>query len=135
MAFDPVSAAFDVGGKIIDRLWPDPAQRDAAKLKLMELQQSGALAQLAAQTELSKGAADIVKTEAAGGFLASSWRPITMLVFVVLIVARWFGFAAPNLQEAEYLKLWDIVQLGLGGYVIGRSVEKIVPNITEALKK
>lgn len=135
MAFDPVSAAFDVGGKIIDRLWPDPAQRDQAKLKLMELQQSGALAQLAAQTELSKGAADIVKTEAAGGFLASSWRPITMLVFVVLIVARWFGLSAPNLQEAEYLKLWDIVQLGLGGYVIGRSVEKIVPNITEALKK
>ena len=135
MAFDPVSAAFDVGGKLIDRLWPDPAQRDQAKLKLMELQQSGALAQLAAETELSKGAADIVKTEAAGGFLASSWRPITMLVFVGLIVARWFGLAAPNLQEAEYLKLWDIVQLGLGGYVIGRSVEKIMPQISDILGK
>jgi hypothetical protein len=135
MSFDPVSAAFDVGGKLIDRLWPDPTQRDAAKLKLMELQQSGALAQLAAETELSKGAADIVKTEAAGGFLASSWRPITMLVFVGLIVARWFGLAAPNLQDAEYLKLWDIVQLGLGGYVIGRSVEKIVPSLADALSK
>ncbi len=136
MAFDPVSAAFDVGGKLIDRLWPDPAQRDAAKLKLMELQQSGALAQLAAETDLQKGAAEIVKAEAASGsFLASSWRPITMLVFVALITARWFGFAAPNLQEAEYLKLWDIVQLGLGGYVIGRSVEKIVPNIADALGK
>lgn len=135
MAFDPVSAAFDVGGKLIDRLWPDPAQRDQAKLKLMELQQSGALAQLAAETELSKGAADIVKTEAAGGFLASSWRPITMLVFVGLIVARWFGLAAPNLAEAEYLKLWDIVQLGLGGYVIGRSVEKIMPQISDILGK
>lgn len=135
MSFDPVSAAFDVGGKLIDRLWPDPAQRDAAKLKLMELQQSGALAQLAAETELAKGAADIIKTEAAGGFLASSWRPITMLVFVALITARWFGLAAPNLQEAEYLKLWDIVQLGLGGYVIGRSVEKIVPSVADALGK
>jgi len=135
MAFDPVSAAFDVGGKLIDRLWPDPAQRDQAKLKLMELQQSGALAQLAAETELSKGAADIIKTEAAGGFLASSWRPITMLIFVGLIVARWFGLAAPNLQEAEYLKLWDIVQLGLGGYVIGRSVEKIMPSIADVLGK
>ena len=135
MAFDPVSAAFDVGGKLIDRLWPDPAQRDQAKLKLMELQQSGALAQLAAETELSKGAADIVKTEAAGGFLASSWRPITMLVFVGLIVARGFGLAAPNLAEAEYLKLWDIVQLGLGGYVIGRSVEKIMPQISDILGK
>jgi len=135
MAFDPVSAAFDVGGKLIDRLWPDPAQRDQAKLKLMELQQSGALAQLAAETELSKGAADIVKTEAAGGFLASSWRPITMLVFVGLIVARWFGLAAPNLAEAEYLKLWDIVQLGLGGYVIGRSVEKIMPQVADLVGK
>ena len=135
MAFDPVSAAFDVGGKLIDRLWPDPAQRDQAKLKLMELQQSGALAQLAAETELSKGAADIVKTEAAGGFLASSWRPITMLVFVGLIVARWFGLAAPNLAEAEYLKLWDIVQLGLGGYVIGRSVEKIMPGVADLVGK
>jgi hypothetical protein len=135
MAFDPVSAAFDVGGKLIDRLWPDPAQRDQAKLKLMELQQSGALAQLAAETELSKGAADIVKTEAAGGFLASSWRPITMLVFVGLIVARWFGLSAPNLQEAEYLKLWDIVQLGLGGYVIGRSVEKIMPGVADLVGK
>lgn len=135
MAFDPVSAAFDVGGKLIDRLWPDPAERDQAKLKLMELQQSGALAQLAAETELSKGAADIVKTEAAGGFLASSWRPITMLVFVGLIVARWFGLAAPNLAEAEYLKLWDIVQLGLGGYVIGRSVEKIMPGVADLIGK
>jgi len=135
MAFDPVSAAFDVGGKLIDRLWPDPAQRDQAKLKLMELQQSGALAQLAAETELSKGAANIVKTEAAGGFLASSWRPITMLVFVGLIVARWFGLSAPNLQEAEYLKLWDIVQLGLGGYVIGRSVEKIMPGVADLVGK
>jgi hypothetical protein len=135
MAFDPVSAALDVGGKLIDRLWPDPAQRDEAKLKLMELQQSGVLAQIAANSELSKGAADIVKTEAAGGLLASSWRPITMLVFVGLIVARWFGWAAPNLEPAEYIKLWDIVQLGLGGYVIGRSAEKIVPSIADALSK
>ena len=136
MAFDPVSAVFDVGGKLIDRLWPDPAQRDAAKLKLMELQQSGALAQLAAETDLKKGAAEIVKAEASSdNFLAASWRPITMLVFVGLIVARWFGWAAPNLQNEEYIKLWSIVELGLGGYVIGRSVEKIVPSLAEAIKK
>ena len=135
MAFDPVSAALDIGGKVIDRVWPDPAQKDAAKLELMRLYQAGDLAVMAAQTDLAKGAADIIKTEAAGGFLASSWRPITMLVFVTLIVARWFGLAAPNLQEAEYLKLWDIVQLGLGGYVIGRSVEKIMPGVADLVGK
>jgi hypothetical protein len=136
MAFDPVSAALDIGSKLIDRLWPDPTKRDQAKLELLKMQQNGALAELAAQTELRKGAAEIVKAEAASeNWLASSWRPITMLIFVGLIVARWFGLAAPNISQEEYLALWDIVQLGLGGYVIGRSAEKILPSVAEVLKK
>ena len=136
MAFDPVSAALDIGSKIIDRVWPDPTQRDQAKLELLKMQQSGALAELAAQTELRKGAAEIIKTEAASThWLASNWRPLTMLTFVFLIVARWFGWAAPNISQEEYLALWDIVQLGLGGYVIGRSAEKVLPTIAEVLKK
>jgi hypothetical protein len=128
MAADPITAALDIGGKLIDRLWPDPAQASEAKLRLLDMAQRGDLAQLTAQ-------ADIVKTEAASSGIASWWRPVTMLTFTGLIVARWFGFAAPNLSEAEYLKLWDIVQLGLGGYVIGRSVEKVVPSIAEVLKR
>lgn len=134
MSFDPISAALDIGSKVIDRLWPDPAQAAQAKLQLLQMQQTGELAKLTADTDMAKAAASIVQSEAASsGFLASSWRPITMLVFVALITARWFGLAAPNLQEAEYLKLWDIVQLGLGGYVIGRSAEKIVPSVVAAV--
>jgi len=129
MAVDPITAALDIGGKVIDRLWPDPAQRDAAKLELLKMQQAGELAQITAS-------AGIVKAEAeSGNWLAASWRPILMLTFGALIVARWFGWAAPNLAEAEYIKLWDIVQLGLGGYVIGRSVEKVVPTIADAIKR
>jgi hypothetical protein len=126
---DPVTAALKVGGKLIDRMWPDPAQRDQAKLALMDMAQKGEL------TEFT-GRVDIIKTEAASEhWLAANWRPILMLTFGALIVARWFGWAAPNLSEAEYIKLWDIVQLGLGGYVMGRSAEKIVPAIASALKK
>jgi hypothetical protein len=58
-----------------------------------------------------------------------------MITFVALIVARWFGWAAPNLSEAEYIKLWSIVEFGLGGYVVGRSVEKIAPSIAQAIKR
>ena len=57
-----------------------------------------------------------------------------MLVFVGLIVARWFGWAAPNLSPEEYIKLWDIVEIGLGGYVIGRSGEKVAPVLASILK-
>ena len=129
MALDPISAALDVGGKLIDRLWPDPNQAAQAKLQLLDLAQTGELAEFT-------GRANIVQAEAAStNWLAASWRPLTMLTFVALIVARWFGWAAPNLSEAEYLKLWDIVQLGLGGYVIGRSAEKIAPAIADAVKR
>lgn len=129
MAADPLTAALNLGGQLIDRLWPDPEKRDQAKLALMEMAQKGELAELT-------GRAEIVKAEAASEYwLAANWRPILMLTFGGLIVARWFGFAAPNLSEAEYIKLWDIVELGLGGYVIGRSVEKIVPSLAGALKK
>lgn len=128
-SFDPITAALDIGGKLIDRLWPNPAEADRAKLALMEMAQKGELAELA-------GRAEIVKTEAASEhWLAANWRPILMLTFGALIVARWFGWAAPNLTEAEYIKLWDIVEIGIGGYVVGRSVEKIAPAIAGALKR
>lgn len=128
MSFDPITAALDIGGKLIDRFFPDPVQKAQAQVALLEMAQKGELAEFTAR-------ADIVKTEAASeNWLASSWRPILMLTFGALIVARWFGWAAPNLSEAEYLKLWSIVELGLGGYVIGRSAEKIVPALSAALK-
>ncbi len=126
---DPISAVLGIGGKLIDRLWPDPQQRAQAQLALMELAQKGELTELVER-------ASIVKAEAQSEhWLAATWRPVLMLTFGALIVARWFGWAAPNLTEAEYLKLWSIVELGLGGYVIGRSAEKIVPSIATALKR
>ena len=121
MALDPVSTALEVGSKLIDKFWPDAGEAERAR-------QQQFLAVFMAQ-------ADIVKTEAASDhWLAATWRPVLMLTFGALIVARWFGWAAPNLSEAEYLKLWGIVEFGLGGYVVGRSVEKIAGPVADALK-
>ena len=121
MALDPLTAALDVGKTLIDKFWPDAGEAERAKMQSF-------LAVFAAQ-------ADIVKTEAASEhWLVATWRPLLMLVFGGLIVARWFGWAAPNLSEAEYMKLWSIVEFGLGGYVVGRSVEKIAPSIADAIK-
>jgi hypothetical protein len=123
-------------GKVLDRVLPDKAAAEAAKLKVLELAQQGELAHLDADLKKALAASDIVKTEAASShWLAANWRPLLMLTFGGLIVARWFGLSAPDLSDAEYLKLWDIVQLGLGGYVIGRSAEKIVPSVISAMGK
>ena len=92
------------------------------------------MALLAQQGALNAAAGDIIKAEAQSEhWLAACWRPILMLTFGGLIVARWLGWSAPGISEAEVLKLWDIVQLGLGGYVIGRSIEKVAPQIAAAV--
>ena len=113
-------------------LFPNPED----ELKRKEAEQKFTLGVMEHANQIEAAAADIVKAEAQSShWLAANWRPLTMLIFVALIVARWFGWSAPGLTESEALKLWDIVQLGLGGYVIGRSAEKVVPAIAEALKR
>lgn len=122
MSLDPITAALDLGKGIIDKIWPDAGETERAKMQM-------ALTVFSAQ-------AGIVQAEAQSEhWLASSWRPITMLIFVGLITARWFGLAAPGLDPDEYMKLWDIVQFGLGGYVVGRSAEKTVPAVAETIAR
>ena len=116
-------------GDAIRRLFPDPAEAAKAQAELNN-------ALMANAAKIEEAAASIIADEAKSEhWLASSWRPLVMLTFTALIVARWLGYSAPGISEAEVLKLWDIVQLGLGGYVIGRSAEKIVPQIAEMVAK
>jgi hypothetical protein len=124
-----VPALAPIISQIVGTLFPDPTEKAKAEAEAMRQL-------LAHQGEIETAAAKIIQTEAASThWLAANWRPLTMLVFVGLIVARWFGWSAPGLQEAEYLKLWSIVEFGLGGYVVGRSVEKVAPSIAAALKR
>lgn len=124
-----IPALAPILGKVVGNLFPDPEQKAKAEAEMMKTL-------LAHQAEIEGAAAKIIHAEAASQhWLAANWRPLTMIVFVCLIVARWFGWAAPNLSEAEYVKLWSIVEFGLGGYVVGRSVEKIAPSIASAMRK
>lgn len=113
---------------LLGKLIPDPQARADAQLKLLQMQQTGDLEEL-------RAAVSVIMAEANGNWLQRSWRPLMMLFFAGLVGARWFGYSAPNMSEAEVLELWAIVKLGIGGYTIGRSVEKVAPRIAEALKK
>ena len=124
-----IPALAPIVGQIVGSLFPDPTEKAKAEAEAMRQL-------LAHQADIESAAAKIIQTEAASThWLAANWRPLVMIVFCGLIVARWFGWAAPNLSEAEYLKLWSIVEFGLGGYVVGRSVEKIAPSIASAMKR
>lgn len=66
-------------------------------------------------------------------WLQRTWRPITMLSFVGMIGLYWLGWADTNLTDDIVMALLDIIKIGLGGYVIGRSVEKTAKVIAPAL--
>lgn len=71
----------------------------------------------------------IILAEAKGGWLQRNWRPLMMVFFAVLIGAHWFGFTPENLTEDQISDMYDLVKLGIGGYVVGRSVEKVAPHL------
>lgn len=75
--------------------------------------------------------AAIVAEANSNSFLARTWRPITMLVFLALVVCDSFGWLPNKLAP----QAWTLLQIGLGGYAIGRSVEKAAPAIAQALSK
>lgn len=116
-------AAIPLLGKVIERIIPDPDKAAQAKNQLVDMAVKGELDELAQR-------AGVIKAEAQGeSWLQRSWRPVVMLVFTALIVARWLGWSAPDLSEAVELKLFSIVQLGIGGYIASRGIEKVADKI------
>ena len=82
---------------------------------------------------LTKTQGAIIEAEAKGdSWLQRSWRPITMLVFVFIIANNYILFPYISLFGGTATALaippdmWDLLKLGLGGYVVGRSAEKMV---------
>ncbi|WP_419533724.1 3TM-type holin [Endozoicomonas sp.] len=117
------AAAIPLLGKVIERIIPDPEKAVQAKHQLVDMAVNGELDELAQR-------AGVIKAEAQGdSWLQRSWRPIVMLVFTALIVCRWLGWSAPDLSEAVELKLFSIVQLGIGGYIASRGIEKVADKI------
>jgi len=132
-----LSGIFDLGKGLIDRLWPDPAQKAAAALELARMQQNGELAQLAAETDLAKLQiqTNIEEAKSTNWFVAG-WRPgigwvcgaglaYAALVepFARFAVKVWFGYTGDFPVIDTDLTLQILMgMLGLGAM---RSVEKV----------
>jgi len=81
--------------------------------------------------KLTEAQKDVIIEEAKGNFLQRSWRPIVMLTFTFIVVLGIF-IDIPLLKDGS--PFWDLLEIGLGGYVIGRSAEKITTTIGKKMK-
>ncbi len=78
--------------KVVDKIIPDPAAKAEAQLKLLQLQQTGELAELTADTDLAKGQMAINQEEAkSDNLFVSGWRPAVGWVCVAAFAAKYIG--------------------------------------------
>jgi len=113
---------------IIDGMTTSEDEKRALKIEAAKMEHQIADKLMELQKQLTAAQASIITAEAQGhSAIQRNWRPITMLSFVLLVIVDSFGWL-PNPLAAE---AWTLLQIGLGGYVVGRSGEKI----TKLIKK
>lgn len=131
---DPISTVLNVGMKLLDKFFPDPADKAKAQLELMQMQQNGELAKIAADTAEQQ---ELTKRQQAD-MLSDSWlskniRPMTL----IFILGGYFTFAMmsafnmdTNKAYVELLGQWGMLIMSF--YFGGRTLEKIMDMKTKA---
>lgn len=124
--FGFIGQIFEPATKLISELHTSEEERLEAKQKLYEAQSQVTGKFLDYERLLLESQTKIITAEAQGAsWLQRNWRPITMITFLILVVCDSFGLLAFRLAE----QAWTLLQIGLGGYVVGRSAEKIAPHV------
>ena len=74
----------------------------------------------------------IILAEAKGGWLQRNWRPILMLTIIAIVANNYvlFPYLSAFTDKVTILELpsglWALLNVGVGGYILGRSGEKII---------
>ena len=118
------SGAVKAVGDIVDNVFTNDEEKSEAKKQLTQVV-------LKSLNDVAEVQGEVIKAEMQGNFLQKSWRPLMMLTFGVILVCKWFGLTNESIPLELELQLLDIVKLGLGGYVVGRSIEKVASTVTE----
>jgi len=127
-----LDALLNIGGKLVDKLIPDPQAKAEAQLRLAELAQSGELAKIANETELFKEEQGNLTARHQSDMTSDSWlskniRPLT-LVFILVTYAVFALMSGWNYEVNEnYVKLlgeWGMLIMSF--YFGGRTLEKII---------
>jgi hypothetical protein len=127
-----LDALLGIGGKLIDKLIPDPTQKAEAQLKLAELAQNGELAKMANETDLYKTEQNNLTERQQADMASDSWlskniRPLTL----VAIFTGYFTFGImdangikANESYVQLLGQWGMLVMSF--YFGGRTLEKIM---------
>jgi hypothetical protein len=125
---------------VLNKFIHSPEDKARANLALGKIQHSAVQNALKFEIAQVRAQADVIMAEAKNGWLSRSWRPILMFVFMAIIINNFLiwpysmelGITAKVLEFPVWMQ--DLLKLGVGGYIGGRSAEKIIPATVKAWK-
>ena len=116
---------------LIDAVQTSDEERLQLKAQIMRIQTEAMSKLQDYEMALLKAKSNIIVAEAKGdSWLQRSWRPLGMVTLLALVVLDSLGIL-PNRLSTE---AWTMIQIGFGGYVVGRSAEKTAPKLVNAIK-
>ena len=117
---------------LIDNLSTSDEERLQLKNKLLEIQNNLEAKIIDYETKLTEARSKIIIAEAQGeSWLQRNWRPLLMLSVIMIVVNNYilFPYISMFTDKAKVLELpqglWTLLVTGVGGYILGRSGEKI----------
>lgn len=118
MGLDPVTAIIDLVKTGVDKIFPNAGEKERNALRSF--------------LQALDGRVKVLVTEMSGNWLQRSWRPILMLSITAVLVNNYilipylslFGVPSTILDFPD--QLWNLLKLGVGGYILGRSAEKSI---------
>ena len=123
--------------KMIDDITTTEEEKLQLKNKLQEIENSLAVSIMKHEEEQIKAQRDIIVAEIKSGWLTRNWRPILMISITAIVVNNYilYPYLSMFTEKAIILdlpdKLWNLMTIGVGGYIASRGGEKII----EKLKK
>ena len=129
---DFVSGIFKPAADLIDELHVSEEEKLHAKAKLLQIEKDTINKAMDLEGKVVDASKDIILAEASGKWYQRAWRPALMWACILIIVNN-FIFAPYLLAIFEWAvvleipsQLWGLLTVGVGGFIMGRSGEKIV---------
>lgn len=131
----PIAGTLSAINDIIGKFVTDPQTKLQASLELTKASNDLTMKLAELDVEWAKTQGDVITTEAKSeSWITRNWRPITMLVFVFIVAFNYILSPLFSLQSLPIPPdMWELLKIGLGGYIIGRSAEKTIPAIVDAI--
>ena len=128
----PLAGLLEIGGKLVDKLIPDPEAKARAQLELTKLAQDGELAKIANETDLYKTEQNNLTERMRADMASDSWlskniRPMTLVaIFVGYFLFALMSAFDYDANEAYVTLLGQWGMLVMSFYFGGRTLEKII---------